>query len=112
MVEKKCDFGNYATIIKNNTDISASLSLKSSKTITNKIHLKEDKNIILREQEQVYNLNNDSQTTFIKRSFSTDSLIFWTKRGYFFESYSEGVVAKNGLSYAFLSDSQSFLKKA
>jgi hypothetical protein len=65
------------TIIKNNTDLSASLSLKSSKTITNKIHLEEDKNIILREQEQVYNLNNDSQTTFIKTFVVLAPSIFW-----------------------------------
>ncbi len=51
------------------------------------------------------------ETTFIKDLLVLTPTIFEDERGYFFESYSEVSFAKNGLSYAFIQDNQSFSKK-
>lgn len=50
------------------------------------------------------------ETTFIKNLLVLTPTIFEDERGYFFESYSEASFAKNGLSYAFIQDNQSFSK--
>lgn len=50
------------------------------------------------------------ETTNIKDLLVLTPAIFEDERGYFFESYSEASFAKNGLSYAFIQDNQSFSK--
>jgi dTDP-4-dehydrorhamnose 3,5-epimerase len=51
------------------------------------------------------------ETTFIKDLLVLTPAIFEDERGYFFESYSEASFVKNGLSYKFIQDNQSFSKK-
>jgi dTDP-4-dehydrorhamnose 3,5-epimerase len=51
------------------------------------------------------------ETTFIKDLLVLTPAIFEDERGYFFESYSEASFVKNGLSYTFIQDNQSFSKK-
>jgi dTDP-4-dehydrorhamnose 3,5-epimerase len=51
------------------------------------------------------------ETTFIKDLLVLTPAIFEDDRGYFFESFSEASFAKNGLSYKFIQDNQSFSKK-
>lgn len=50
------------------------------------------------------------ETTNIKDLLVLTPAIFEDERGYFFESYSEASFAKNGLSYPFIQDNQSFSK--